>query len=152
MLKGKIILITSDQKYGNLLGDDGITRQFERPEQSLLEMLSEGDTVVFTPGRSEKGPAAYDVKLEPCMYCHSIMHTVAHLCVCPLRPASNPPPVQAVKQVPARIGEMIVYFVPNASQPQRGRFRVYNLQNEEAGIFDRYDAACNFALGKDVIP
>jgi hypothetical protein len=150
-MRGTIGLITEDQKYGRLVGEDGITRLFERPEQSLVELLSEGDEVTFLAHRSDKGPAASDVKLALCAYCQQIMHTSAHLSVCPSRPPNTPPPLQAVKKMPARVGEMMIHFVPFSSQPERGRFFVYNLKNEETGKFDRYDSACNFALGKEQI-
>lgn len=148
MLTGTITLITSDQKYGNLRGDDGITRMFERPEQSLRELLSEGDAVTFLPFGSPKGPAASDVRLRPCPYCKKPIHTTAHFSVCAERPPGVVPPVQSVIKMPARIGEYMVQFVPFGSQPDRGRFYVMDLQNREAGIFARYDNASNFALGR----
>jgi hypothetical protein len=149
MLTGTITLITSDQKYGNVRGDDGITRIFERPEQSLFELLNEGDQVMFVPHRSDKGPAAADLSLVPCPHCKQVIHTSAHLSVCPLRPPGAPPPLQAVKQMPARVGEMMIRFVPFTSQPERGRFYVTGLNNEERGVFDRYENAVAFALGKE---
>jgi cold shock CspA family protein len=144
---GTIKILTEDQKYGTLIGEDGISRLFERPEQSLVELLSEGDEVMFLAHRSDKGPAASDVKLVPCPYCGLIIHTSAHLSVCLQRPATSPPPLQAVKKLPARVGDKLIQFQPFGSQPDRGRFFVYNLQNEEVGTFDRYDNACAFALG-----
>jgi len=148
MLEGTITLVTSDQKYGNLRGNDGITRIFERLEQSLFELLSEGDTVTFLHINSPKGPAATDIKLKPCPYCKQVMHTSAHLSVCPLRPSSMPPPLQAVIKMPARIGSYMVHFVPFSSQPDRGRFYVYNLENVESGVFKRYGNAVAFCLGQ----
>lgn len=148
MLSGTVILVTDDQKYGNIRGDDGITRIFERLEQSLFELLSEGDAVTFLHINSPKGPAAADIKLKPCPYCTQVMHTTAHLSVCPLRPPSAAPPMQAVIKMPARIGSYMVHFVPFSSQPDRGRFYVYNLSNEEVGIFKRYGNAVVFCLGQ----
>lgn len=151
MMRGTITLITTDQKYGNVRGDDGITRIFERPEQSLVEVLNEGDEVTFVPHRSDKGPAASDLSLTPCAHCKQIMHTSAHLSVCPSRPDSVPPPLQAVKQMPARVGDSMIRFVPFSSQPDRGRFFVSNLTNQETGKFDRYENAIAFALGREPV-
>ena len=151
MQTGKITLITVDQKYGHLRGDDGITRLFERPEQSLVELLSEGDEVTYLPHNSSKGPAASDVKLLPCPYCKNIMHTSAHMSVCPARAPMTPPPLQAVIKQPARIGEFMVHFVPYASQPDRGRFYLYDLSNAEMGIFKSYDNAVRFATGLPIL-
>lgn len=148
MLTGTITLITSDQRYGNLRGDDGISRIFERHEQSLRELLSEGDAVTFLPFNSPKGPAAAQVQLVACPYCQQAIHTTAHLSVCPQRAPGTVPPIQAVLKMPARIGDYMVHFVPFGSQPDRGRFYVYDLTNTEAGIFSRYDNAANFALGR----
>jgi hypothetical protein len=147
-VKGRVLLITEDQKYGTLEGEDGVRREFERPEQSLNELLAENDAVNFVPHRSDKGPAASGVMLDRCQYCQTVMHTSAHLSVCPQRPPNSPPPLQSVKKMPARVGEMMIHFVPFGSQPERGRFFVYDLQNVEVGKFDRYDAACDFALGR----
>lgn len=147
MLKGTIILITSDQRYGTLRGDDGIDRLFERPEQSLRELLSEGDRVTFLAHNSSKGAAASGVQLEACPYCQKPMHTSAHMSVCPMRPPGVPPPQQAVKMQPARIGGYMVHWVPFSSQADRGRFFVYDLSNVEVGTFIRFDNAVNFALG-----
>lgn len=153
MLRGVVTLVTTDQRYGNVRGDDGISRIFERPEQSLIEILNEGDEVNFVPHRSDKGPAAADLSLTPCQHCKQVMHTSAHLSVCPSRPPGVPPPLAAVKQMPARIGEMMIRFVPFSSQPERGRFYVTNLLNiGQPGIFDRYDNAIAFALGREPIP
>lgn len=150
-LSGRITLITQDQKYGHLVGDDGINRLFERPEQSLMELLSEGDAVTFQHIHSEKGPAAMDVKLQPCPYCKEPIRTVAHLSVCPLRPPSMPPPQQAVIQSPARVGAHLITFVPFSSQPGRGRYHVYDLTNVQVGLFKAYDNAVRFALGQPVL-
>lgn len=151
MLSGRITLITSDQKFGRLVGDDGITRLFERPEQSLMELLSEGDAVTFLHIRSEKGPAAVDVKLQPCPYCGAVMHTTAHMSVCPARPPGIAPPQQSVIQNPARIGDYLVNFVPFKSQVDRGRFYVYDMTNAEVGIFKSYDNAVRFCLGQPIL-
>jgi hypothetical protein len=50
-------------------------------------------------------------------------------------------------KMPARIGDHMVHFVPFPSQPDRGRFYVYDLSNNEVGMFVRYDNAANYALG-----
>jgi cold shock CspA family protein len=152
-MKGVIKIITTDQRYGTLISEDGIQRLFERPEQSLVELLSEGDEVQFVAHRSDKGPAASDVHLQPCPYCHDVIHTTAHLSVCPQRPPSVAPPMQAVKMMPARISQSMISFVPFSSQPERGRFIVHNLTtNQQTGTFDRYGDAVDFALGRNVIP
>jgi cold shock CspA family protein len=151
MLTGKVRLITTDQKYGSIIGDDGGERLFERAEQSSLELLSEGDEVTFQHFHSTKGAAAADVKLKPCPYCKKPMHTSAHMSVCPSRPANMAPPMQAVKAMPARIGEFMVHFVPYGSQPDRGRFYLYDLTNAEVGMYKHYDNAVRFATGLPIL-
>lgn len=151
MLAGIITLVTQDQKYGNLRGHDGITRIFERQEQSLRELLSEGDEVTFLHIHSPKGPAATNVQLTPCPYCKKSMRSAAHMCVCPMRPPSMAPPLRAVLMTPARIGDYMVHFVPFPSQPDRGRFFVYNMSNEEVGMFAKYGNAVAFTMGKPPI-
>lgn len=152
MMRGTITLITTDQKYGNVRGDDGISRIFERPEQSLIEVLNEGDEVNFMPHRSDKGPAAADLSLVPCQHCGKVIHTSAHLSTCPMRPPGVPPPLAAVKQMPARVGEMMIRYVPFGSQPERGRFFVSSLgNNAEVGKFSRYENAIAFALGREPV-
>jgi cold shock CspA family protein len=150
-LTGRIRLVTSDQKYGTVRGDDGIERYFERPEQSSMELLSEGDEVTFMHYHTTKGAAAADVKLKPCPYCKQPMHTAAHMSVCPDRAPGIPPPMQAVKLMPARIGEFMVHYVPFGSQPDRGRFYLYDLTNVEVGMFKHFDNAVRFAIGLEIL-
>jgi hypothetical protein len=73
------------------------------------------------------------------------------LSVCPSRPPTAPPPVQAVKMMPARVGEYMIHFVPFSTQADRGRFYVYDLSNAEVGLFKSYDNAVRFSLGQEVM-
>jgi cold shock CspA family protein len=145
-MKGTIKIITSDQMYGTLIGEDGTERLFHRPESSLIELLSEGDAVLFTPTRTDKGPGATAIHLQPCPYCEKPIHTAGHMSKCPDRPQREAPPLHSVKLVPAVIGNAIVHFIPNVTQPQRNRFHIYSFSGGLIGKVDRYDAAVEIAL------
>ena len=63
-MKGTIKKLTKDRAYGFIRGEDGSEYFFHQSELRgglVFEDIREGETVVFEPRQTEKGPRATDI-------------------------------------------------------------------------------------------